>query len=697
MPPVAVSTSSHRSPGTVVTLRASNIRWLPMPRSLRGQLISSVWLGMAVVMVPFNLYTLQHDRARATQGVLADLREQGKVTQYIVTKWTRNITDQARIIASSKSVRLMDPKEANALFDRLHILYPNREWRLFNRNGDLIAGSGVLKPVSAQQIRASDYFQKTINGELSTDVEGQCLASQACYMVTAPVYANGDLAMTNNSEQAIGVLSVVVQLKDTPEDSGMKGQLVRIRVGQDAASSLSASPLSLQNGQFSGSEVLMVNRSGHVVFPISTINDGISSLQPKALMASDWGPLVKLGMRPSQNGRFQQVRASGVDYLTYTEAVDKAWSVVVVVDKASSFHAINEDLKNLILRQLLFLSLVTLVIVAVCQQAAKPIQKAAATIRKFRDGNFEARINIDRDDAVGSLFKDINETGASLLQLMNDRLHHAVTDQQIETAVKIQQQFISKETLSSGSVEIAADFAPAYEVGADWFDVIHIDGITYVVVADVCDKGIPSALFMSVFRSLLRYSLTSQQVDDSQEAIATCLSETLSRLNDYMAHNHGMSAMFATIFFAAHRHSSDQLHYIRAGHETPFIVRRNGAIDELAISGPAVGVFAGSTFQPHTIAYQPGDILFAYTDGLVDTRSPSGQSFGMAQVKTLLAQVDPETCTADALLQTTLEAAAQHRGKADQFDDMTILIMRAGTPSAPPPAHSPVQSQGQAG
>ena len=672
-------------------------RWLRLPRSLRGQLISSVWLGMAVVMVPFNLYTLHHDRSRATQGVLADLREQGQVTQYIVTKWTRNLTDQARIIASSKSVRLMDPKEANALFDRLNILYPNREWRLFNRNGDLIAGSGVLKPVSAQQIRASDYFQKAINGQMSTDVEGQCLASQACYMVSAPIYANGDLSMTNNSERPIGVLSVVVQLKDTPEDSGMKGQLVRIRVGQYEASSQSASPLSLQNGKFSGSEVLMVNRSGHVVFPISTINDDISSLKPKALMASGWGPLVKLGMHPSKNGRFQEVRTSGVDYLTYTETVDKSWSVVVVVDKASSFHVINQDLKDLIIRQLLFLSLVTLVIVVVCQKAANPIQRAAATIREFRDGNFEARINIDRDDAVGSLFKDINETGASLKQLMTDRLHHAVTDQQIETAAKIQQQFISNETLSSGSIEIAADFDPAYEVGADWFDVIHCESITYVVVADVCDKGIPSALFMSVFRSLLRYSLTSEQGDDSLEAIASRLSETVSRVNDYMAHNHGLSAMFATIFIAAHRHGSQELHYISAGHETPFILRSNGAIDELGISGPAVGVFAGSTFKPHTIAYQPGDILFAYTDGLVDNRSPDGESFGIARLKALLAGVNPSTCSANALLQTTLETAARHRGQADQFDDMTILIMKAGTPSVPQPAHSPVQSQGQAG
>jgi len=669
-----------------------------MPRSLPGQLIASVWLGMAIVMVPFNLYSLNQDRQKAAQRVLTSLRDQGQITQYIITKWTRNITDLVQLIATSPSVRSMNADEANELFDRLHLLYPKREWRLFNSRGELVAGTDILRPVSPLEVRKSDYFQKAINGQVVSDVEEQCLSTQACFMMSAPVYAKGSLAYTTNSDRPIGVVSVIVQLKDTSDDSGMKGQLNKLSIGESLSRgfNLDPSPLSLQNGQLKGIEILMVNRDGHVVFPISTINDPISTLTPKALLASPWGPIVKLGITPSQNGRFQQVRTSGVDFFTYSQSISADWSVVVVVDKESSFKDINQDLYDEVVRQLFFLIIVSLVIFAVCQQVARPIQRAAATIREFSAGNFEARITTTRQDAIGALFRDINETGANLLQLVNERLSHAVTDQQIETAAKIQQQFISREEHSTGAVEIAADFDPAYEVGADWFDMIHIDDVTFVVVADVCDKGVPSALFMSVFRSLLRYSLTSNERAESRQELDQCLCDTITRVNDYMAENHGLSAMFATIFIAGYRYGSGELHYLSAGHEKPFIVRPNGQLDELENSGPAVGVFGGSVYQPHSIPYQQGDILFAYTDGLVDSRSESGASFGIARVKQLLSNIDPVTCSAEYLLRKTLDAVAEHRGKADQFDDMTILIMKAGRPSEPQPGHSPVQSQGQA-
>ena len=255
----------------------------------------------------------------------------------------------------------------------------------------------------------------------------------------------------------------------------------------------------------------------------------------------------------SEAGRFQQVRAAGSTFFTYSEVVDADWAVVVASDTESSLESVYKDARHMALLGIAFLVVVSLVIAAVCQRAARPIQHAAATVKAFSLGNFEARIDSDRDDEVGNLFRNINETGASLRQMLNEKLLHAVTDKQIETATEIQKEFILGNNLSSDSVQIAADFDPAYEIGADWYDVIHTHDTVYVIVADVCDKGIPSALFMSVFRSLLRFSLDRDEVIDQAWTPASRLIDTVSRVNGYMAENHGLSAMFATVFMAAHQ------------------------------------------------------------------------------------------------------------------------------------------------
>ncbi|MBU6250408.1 MAG: SpoIIE family protein phosphatase, partial [Cyanobacteria bacterium REEB417] len=276
----------------------------------------------------------------------------------------------------------------------------------------------------------------------------------------------------------------------------------------------------------------------------------------------------------------------------------------------------------------------------------------------------------------GALYRDINETGQNLVRLLNDRLQHAVTDKQLEIAAQIQTQFITKEKLSNQHVAIAADFDPAYEIGADWFDVLHLDGVSYVVIADVCDKGIPSALFMSVFRSLLRYSLASAD-EQPDRGIASRLCSTICRVNNYMACNHGDSAIFATIFIAAYDYGSQQLVYLNAGHESPLIVRANGTLEQLETTGPIVGIFKAARYTTKTTAFQTQDLLYTFTDGVVDARSNSGESFGIDRVHALLTNLSTATNTPEQLLSATLKALQDHCQGAEQFDDTTLLIMKA--------------------
>ena len=207
--------------------------------------------------------------------------------------------------------------------------------------------------------------------------------------------------------------------------------------------------------------------------------------------------------------------------------------------------------------------------------------------------------------------------------------------------------------------------------------MLHYGDVTYIVVADVCDKGIPSALFMSVFRSLLRYSLNRSDDEQQDFSLESKLSRTALCVNDYMASNHGESAMFATVFLAAYSVADQQLFYVCAGHEKPCILRANGSLDMLDPTGPAIGIFAGARYGIGTVPFDRGDILFAYSDGLVDARSVEGESFGIQRVKDFLLAPGTTQQTVEAILATMVEAVTDHTLNAEQFDDMTILVMKA--------------------
>lgn len=365
--------------------------------------------------------------------------------------------------------------------------------------------------------------------------------------------------------------------------------------------------------------------------------------------------------------------------MTYSQKIDADWNIVAISDRDSALAKVYQQVLESAIRQLLVVSMITLVVVISCRKAAQPIQLAAAAVREFRDGNFDNIIVDNRNDEIGMLYDDINQTGKQLRALLNAKLAHAVTDKQIQIAADIQKEFIIQSLPSTDVVELAGDFDPAYEVGADWYDVIIHEDLTYVIIADVCDKGIPSALFMSVFQSLLHYALLKESKGDERSDAADILESSITQVNDYMSKRHGQSAIFATIFVGAYENRLKRLSYVCAGHESPLLIRASGVIEKLENSGPAVGIFPGSKYTAKCTDMNPGEMLFTYTDGLIDARNPEGEAWGIRRLETMLAMVEPAAMTATKVMSDTIEQVNEYRSGAEQFDDTTILVMKIKT------------------
>jgi phosphoserine phosphatase RsbU/P len=239
----------------------------------------------------------------------------------------------------------------------------------------------------------------------------------------------------------------------------------------------------------------------------------------------------------------------------------------------------------------------------------------------------------------------------------------------------IQTSFLPDKLPVIAGWELAARFQPARQVAGDFYDAFQLpDGRLGLVVADVCDKGVGAALFMALFRSLLRV-LAGQNCGDADPG--KVVAGTLASINDYIAHTHSRANMFATVFFAVLSPATGVLQYVNAGHDPPVVLDPGtGTVRRLVPSGPAVGLMAGLEFRTESTTLAPGAMLFAFTDGVTDARDADSQMFGEPR---LLALLDARASTSAAATLDKVEAAlAGFVADGPHFDDITLLAVRHG-------------------
>jgi sigma-B regulation protein RsbU (phosphoserine phosphatase) len=242
-------------------------------------------------------------------------------------------------------------------------------------------------------------------------------------------------------------------------------------------------------------------------------------------------------------------------------------------------------------------------------------------------------------------------------------------DDELEKGKQIQKDFLPYEIPNLPNWEISACFYPARQVAGDFYDVFSLPGNNLgLVIADVCDKGVGAALFMALFRSLIRvFSEQLHKSDPTQTLDAVRLT------NDYVSELHSNMNMFATLFFGVLNTETGELSYVNGGHEPLYVLDATGIRETLKSTGPAVGMMPSMKFKVQQIALLPGDILIGYTDGVPEAHDPSGKLFGNQRLMTLLQQ--PVTSAADLLEQVKADLFL-HMHDSPQFDDITMLAVR---------------------
>ena len=253
-----------------------------------------------------------------------------------------------------------------------------------------------------------------------------------------------------------------------------------------------------------------------------------------------------------------------------------------------------------------------------------------------------------------------------------EQLYAHSLQREMDIARTIQAGFLPHALPQATGWDVAAWFQPARHVGGDFYDAYALrEGQRIVlVVADVCDKGVGAALFMALFRSLLRAQAETLLASDGDIATQAC--ELVASVNDYIARTHERDNMFATVFLAVLDPRSGELVYVNAGHEAPVVCDAGGARARLPPTGPAVGLMPGAVFSAASIAMGVGETLVAFTDGVTDAVDGEGVTYSEQRLLWRLASSAGQAQQTVAAVREDLQAAM---GQAAQFDDITLLVL----------------------
>jgi phosphoserine phosphatase RsbU/P len=302
-------------------------------------------------------------------------------------------------------------------------------------------------------------------------------------------------------------------------------------------------------------------------------------------------------------------------------------------------------------------------------RVSKPLRSLCAVMKRVSEGASHIRFTPDR------MGFEINVLGQQLNQMLDaliahqqeadrERIARERLAQELRIGHQIQASMLPTQLPEVPSLEMAPGYLSAREVSGDFYDLFVLkDGRLMISIADAADKGISACLFSLSFRSMLRTSA----------AVMSDLASIVNTANTLLLRDTAASSFFVTAWIGIYDPLTRKLDYCSQGHPPAYIRKSNGDVIELAAEGMALGI---EEIQPRIqhVALSVQDLLFLYTDGVIEANDPDHQLFGKERLKEFLHRCKKDAT--QAVVDQMLEEIHLFCSGAPQADDLTLLAIR---------------------
>lgn len=312
-------------------------------------------------------------------------------------------------------------------------------------------------------------------------------------------------------------------------------------------------------------------------------------------------------------------------------------------------------------------------IVPLSRRMTRDLGRLADAARRAASGNLDVRVPVRSNDEIGDLARAFNQMTADLRTHQQKLVEQERIAKELELSRRIQAELLPHGPLRLPFAEVLGVSVPAKEVGGDFFNYFELpDGGLALLVGDVSGKGVGAALLMANVQATLRARLPL-------ERDLAALSVSL----DAEVDSNTPRSVYLTLFLATFDAERRELRYVNGGHNPPFLLRSAGDVLALEPTGRPPGLLPGGGYEERRVAVEPGDVLFFYTDGLVENENETGEPFGTERLRDLALsrrQLDP-----GELIAAVEGAARDFRGSHEPDDDATMMILKLGAPTSSTP------------
>jgi sigma-B regulation protein RsbU (phosphoserine phosphatase) len=290
------------------------------------------------------------------------------------------------------------------------------------------------------------------------------------------------------------------------------------------------------------------------------------------------------------------------------------------------------------------------------------------------------RLFTDSDARLAQVLANQAATAVEQARLLKAKRHEEQLQQQVRLGAAVQRRMLPAHTPALPRFDVAFRYVPSLDLGGDFLDVFEMgdaDGPSLgVVVGDVVGKGLPAALLMSACRASLRAHV---QASGRIEGVVERVNRDLCRDT--------LDTEFVTLWFGSLDARTARLSMCSAGHDPPLLVRaRAGSVSHanlrtIPVGGLVMGIDPAQRYEPVVMDLESGDVLVAYTDGLLDARSFQGDRFGRSRLQqAVLNGVNLGGAGAPASASEILERVFWElrcfTGLKGQVDDQTVVVVR---------------------
>jgi len=245
----------------------------------------------------------------------------------------------------------------------------------------------------------------------------------------------------------------------------------------------------------------------------------------------------------------------------------------------------------------------------------------------------------------------------------------------LEIAREIQQWLVPESAPRFDGIDIAFSTRPQNTVAGDYYDAFlrpiapqsAAAPPLLIAVADVAGKSVPAALLMATFQASLQ----------ALAITAVPLNDIVDGLDRYCRAHSLEGRRFTTAFIAEIDSQTHEMNYVNAGHNDPILRRASGGIERLSTGGPPFGLPSltddATSYECGTVQLRRGDLLFVFTDGVVEAVNDADEEYGEARLLARVQSAPNES--SDATLKWVMADVNAFVGPARQHDDITCLVL----------------------